>query len=171
MRIDAAGMTLITSYEGCRLTAYWDKTGKTWTIGYGHTATAREGMKISKAQAVTLLYNDIKRFEQCVEENVKSPLNQGQFNALVSFAFNLGCGGFRRSSILEAVNEGRTDEAVRAFGKYTKSGGRQLAGLVKRRKDESKMYASGSVTRRGPDFAGAFQWVFGGSIQQLFSKG
>lgn len=171
MQVDEAGLALITAHEGVRTKAYWDAHGKVWTIGYGHTATAAKGMTISKAQAVDLLRSDIRRFEACVNDAVGRNVTQGQFNALVSLAFNLGCGGFKRSSVLKLVNEGRQDDAMAAFGKYTKAGGRQLAGLVKRRKAESVMFASGVATRPRPNFAGALQWIFGGSVQQLISKG
>ncbi len=171
MKLDDAGLSLIASHEGVRTTAYWDAHGKVWTIGYGHTATARKGMKITKAQAVELLRTDIQRFEECVDAAVNREITQGQFNALVSLAFNLGCGGFKRSSVLALVNEGRMEDAMSAFNSYVKAGGRRLAGLVKRRKAESQMFASGRSTESGRNYAGAFQWIFGGSIQQLFAKG
>lgn len=171
MRLDDAGIALISAHEGVRTKAYWDAHGKVWTIGYGHTATARKGMTITKAQAVELLRSDIRRFEECVDGAVRGDLTQGQFNALVSLAFNLGCGGFKRSSVLALVNEGRMDDAMSAFNNYVKAGGRRLAGLVKRRKAESQMFAAGQSTNPGRDYAGALQWILGGSIQQLFAKG
>lgn len=142
MKISSAGVKLIANYEGLRLKAYWDAHGKLWTIGYGHTATAKEGMKITKEQALNLLARDLERFEKCVEDVINVALTQEQFDALVSFAFNRGCNGFRKSSVVELVNSRRFSEAADVW-KTTAvtAGGKRLAGLVKRRKAESEMFA------------------------------
>ena len=85
MRTSQNGINLIKRFEGCRLTSYKCPSGK-WTIGYGHTNGVKQGQKITKIKAEEYLKNDLKAFENAVEKMVKVPLNQNQFDALVSFA-------------------------------------------------------------------------------------
>lgn len=97
-RIGQAGLALIKQFEGCRLIAYQCSAG-VWTIGYGHTAGVYKGMKITQAQADAFLKQDIAKFEKYINNPSYVPftdkLNQNQFDALVSFAFNLGQGNVK----------------------------------------------------------------------------
>ena len=139
MGLSAGGLNLIKSHEGPRTNAYQDPVG-VWTIGYGHTGTAKPGQQISEAQAEQLLRKDVGWAEDAVRKNVKVPLTQGQFDALVSFTFNLGAGALGRSSLLQKLNAGDYAGAQAEFGKYVHAGGRVLPGLVRRRTEEAQLF-------------------------------
>ena len=125
--------------EGCRLTAYRDEGG-TLTIGYGHTKGVREGDKISKYWAKELLQQDIDEVERQVRE-LKVARTEGQLDALVSFAFNLGIGRLKASSLLEAIRMGGSKaQIVREFKKWVYGGGKKLPGLMKRREWEANRF-------------------------------
>ena len=133
-RIGQAGLALIKQYEGCRLAAYRCAAG-VWTIGYGHTAGVHSGMKITQMQADAYLRQDIAKFEGYVNNPAYVPitakLNQNQFDALVSFAFNLGAGNLRK------LCKGRTAAQIaQAMTQYCKANGKVLAGLRRRRAAE-----------------------------------
>lgn len=140
MRISDKGIALIKSFEGLRLQAYQDSVG-VWTIGYGHTKDVHEGMAINEAEAEQLLRNDLMDFEAGVE-GIIDKATQGQFDALVSFAFNLGIGALRGSTLLRKHNAGDYKGAAGEFLRWNKAGGRVLAGLSRRRAAESAMYLS-----------------------------
>ena len=136
-RIGQAGLALIKQYEGCRLAAYRCAAG-VWTIGYGHTAGVHSGMTITQARADAYL-QDIAKFEGYVNNPAYVPiteqLNQNQFDALVSFAFNLGAGNLRK------LCKGRTAAQIaRAMPSYNKAAGKVLAGLTRRRKAEQALF-------------------------------
>lgn len=139
MALSQNGLNLIKSHEGLRTTAYKDPVG-VWTIGYGHTATAKPGQKITEAQAEQLLRQDVGWAEAAVRKNVKVPLTQGQFDALVSFTFNLGAGALGRSTLLKKLNAGDYAGAQAEFGRFVHAGGRVLPGLVRRRGEEAQMF-------------------------------
>jgi lysozyme len=141
MRLSSDGLRLIKAHEGLRLSAYKCPAG-VWTIGYGHTRTAREGMTINTQQADALLLRDVRTFEQGVAVALTKPATQAQFDALVSFAFNVGLAGLRRSSVLRAHNAGDYQAASRAFSLWNKAGGRELPGLTRRRAEEAALYLS-----------------------------
>lgn len=137
-KIGQAGLALIKQYEGCRLAAYRCAAG-VWTIGYGHTAGVHSGMTITQAQADAYLRQDIAKFEGYVNNPTYVPiteqLNQNQFDALVSFAFNLGAGNLRK------LCKGRTAAQIaRAMPSYNKAAGKVLAGLTRRRKAEQALF-------------------------------
>ena len=137
-RIGQAGLALIKQYEGCRLAAYRCAAG-VWTIGYGHTAGVHSGMTITQAQADAYLQQDIAKFEGYVNNPAYIPiteqLNQNQFDALVSFAFNLGAGNLRK------LCKGRTAAQIAlAMPSYNKAAGKVLAGLTRRRKAEQALF-------------------------------
>jgi len=153
---------LIRRFEGLRLKAYRDAVG-VWTIGYGHTSRAgppkvRPGMRITMAEAEEILRRDVERFAQSVAaalgKDVMQRLNENQFGALVSFAYNVGIGNFRRSSVFRAVRDGRYDDVPRLLMRWTKARvkGRlvQLRGLVRRRRAEGKLFTA-PVALRQPD--------------------
>lgn len=137
-RIGQAGLALIKQYEGCRLAAYRCAAG-VWTIGYGHTAGVHSGMTITQAQADAYLQQDIAKFEGYVNNPAYVPitanLNQNQFDALVSFAFNLGAGNLRK------LCKGRTvAQIAQAMTQYCKANGKVLAGLKRRRAAEQALF-------------------------------
>lgn len=137
-RIGQAGLALIKQYEGCRLAAYRCAAG-VWTIGYGHTAGVHSGMTITQAQADAYLRQDIAKFEGYVNNHAYVPiteqLNQNQFDALVSFAFNLGAGNLRK------LCKGRTAAQIaQAMTQYCKANGKVLAGLRRRRAAEQALF-------------------------------
>ncbi|MEK5055854.1 glycoside hydrolase family protein [Niallia sp. FSL K6-0212] len=142
MKLSNTGLSLIKSFEGVRLTAYKAvQTEKYWTIGYGHYGPdVKQNMKITQAQADAYLKSDVARFEKAVNENVKVPLNQNQFDALVSFTYNCGEGALQRSTLLELLNQGKYEEAADQFDVWIKSGNKVLNGLVKRRAKEKELF-------------------------------
>jgi len=131
----------IMNHEGLRLTAYVCPAG-IWTIGYGHTGTAKPGMVINRRDAERLLRNDILTAENHVKRSVSVPLTQGQFDALVSFVFNIGPTRFRSSTLLRMLNGGQPQAAKNQLHRWIFGDPRKppLPGLVKRRKDEADMW-------------------------------
>jgi lysozyme len=132
---------MIKRHEGLRLRAYLCPAN-VWTIGYGHTSTAKEGMLISEGQAEELLKRDLRDFEIAVIKAVIVPLTQHQFDALVSLTYNIGAGAFTRSTLVKRLNEGDYAGAACEFDRWNKGGGRVLPGLVKRRDEERKLFLS-----------------------------
>lgn len=141
MNYGSAGLALTKQFEGLRLSSYQD-SGGVWTIGYGHTGNVRQGMVISQSEADRLLVRDTLTAVKCVSRTVTVPLSQNQFDALVDFTFNLGCGRLLGSTLLKLVNEGKFDEAVLEFPKWTYVGSRVVAGLVTRRKAEAELFSA-----------------------------
>jgi lysozyme len=147
------GLTLIKSFEGLRLSSYRD-SGGIWTIGYGHTGDVRAGKTISELTALTLLQADVMDCETLLHKIVEVPLNQGQFDALVSFLFNVGPGkpgvksGLRYlksgspSTLLVLLNAGRYQQAAAQFPLWMYAGGQRLPGLLRRRKEEQRLFLS-----------------------------
>ena len=137
-RIGQAGLALIKQFEGCRLIAYQCSAG-VWTIGYGHTAGVYKGMKITQAQADAFLKQDIAKFEKYINNPSYVPftdkLNQNQFDALVSFAFNLGQGNVKKMCTGRTINQ-----IPSAMQQYCKAAGKTLPGLQRRRKAEAALY-------------------------------
>jgi lysozyme len=144
MKTNEAGISLIKSFEGCRLTAY-QCPAKKWTIGYGHTGKVdgkpiTKGMCITKEKAITLLKEDLESFEKLVGKLVKVKLSENQFAALVSFTYNIGAGNLKRSTLLKKLNTEDYLGAAAEFIKWNKAGGIVLAGLTRRRKEEQKLF-------------------------------
>ena len=129
----------IIDFEGCKLTAYKCPAG-VWTIGVGHTKGVKQGQTISEAQAISLLKGDLLPCENYVN-NLGVCKTQGQFDALVDFCCNLGTGALGRSTLLKFIRQGKAEQYIRGeFAKWVKSGGKTLAGLVKRRAWEADRY-------------------------------
>lgn len=141
MKISDKGLKLITDFEGFRGTAYQDVVG-VWTIGYGSTENVAEGQTISKVAAEVRLKSEMTKYEAGVTEACTLPPNQNQFDALCSFAYNVGVGGMRKSSVIKAHNRGDFDAAARAFGLWNKAGGKVYTGLTRRRAAEAVLYLS-----------------------------
>lgn len=141
MTTGTAGVELIKRWEGFRHRPYICPGG-VWTIGYGHTKEARAYTWISKAQGETILRKDLKIYEAHVVDLVKVELNQNQFDALVSFCYNLGGGQLRSSTLLKKLNQGKYDEVANWFGRYVYARRKKLPGLVARREDERRLFLS-----------------------------
>lgn len=141
MKISSKGLDLIKLYEGCRLKAYQD-SGKVWTIGWGHTVGVKQGDVITLAEAEQLLADDIPRYEVGVRPLVKVTLTQGQFDALVSFSFNLGLGALGKSTLLRKLNAGDYIGAAEEFKRWIYDDGVVQRGLVTRRGAERVLFDS-----------------------------
>ncbi len=142
MRISDAGIAIIKSFEGCELEAYQDVVG-IWTIGYGHVSSAIcAGTKWSQAEADFVLRTDVEKFEACVSDVLDVTVTQNQFDAMVCLAFNIGCKAFANSTLLRLVNEGNDGAASTQFTRWNKAGGKEIAGLTRRREAERKLFLS-----------------------------
>ena len=141
MRASKKAYDIIQEFEGCRLDAYQDSVG-VWTIGYGHTKTAKKGMRIDRREANRLLLEDVAHHAKGVDSLLKVDVNQNQFDALVSFAFNLGVGALGKSTLLRKLNNGDTAGAAAEFDRWVYAGGKKLNGLVRRRDAERKLFES-----------------------------
>ena len=136
------GLELTKSFEGLRLNAYQDSAG-VWTIGYGHTgAEVRAGLRITSEEADALLREDIASAVACVNQALRVPVNQHQFDAVVDFCFNAGSGNFLGSTLLRAVNAGDFPAAVAQFGLWVHAAGAVVPGLVRRRAAEAKLFST-----------------------------
>ncbi|MGK7949868.1 MAG: lysozyme [Xenococcaceae cyanobacterium] len=140
-RTSGKGIDLIKRWEGYRSIAYLCPAN-VWTIGYGHTATVKPGMCINQVEAEELLKSDLRRFENAISNLVRVPLTQAQFDALVSFTFNVGVYAFKKSTLLRLVNQGDFLGAAKQFGRWVNANGKKLPGLVKRREEEKKLFLS-----------------------------
>ena len=129
----------IATNEGLRLRAYKCPAG-VWTIGYGHTSGVKPADVITKEQAFEFLKVDLKWAEDEVNKQLPD-INQNQFDALVSFVFNVGVGNLRKSTLLKKAKADPNDKTISLeFAKWNKGGGKVLPGLVRRRKEESDLY-------------------------------
>ena len=137
------GKGIIKEFEGFRATAYLCPAG-VWTVGYGTTRIngkpVKENVKITTQEAEDFLEQDLKRFEDGVNRLVQVEITQNQFDALVSFVYNLGIGSLQKSTLLKKINAGLFDEAAEQFLKWDKAGGKKLAGLTRRRKAERELF-------------------------------
>lgn len=141
------GVALIKDFEGLRLKAYPDPGtgGDPWTIGIGTTVypdgrKVKPGDVITEAQAEDYLRHDLTRFEAAVNRLTGGVTTQGQFDALVSFTYNLGDGALKTSTLLRKHNEGDYAGAQAEFSKWVLAGGQKLTGLVRRRAAEAALY-------------------------------
>jgi lysozyme len=139
MKTSKNGINLIKKYEGCYLKAY-KCPANVWTIGYGRTKGVKQGMKITKAKAEAHLKDDLVTFENAVDKYVKVPINQNQFDALVSFSFNCGTGALKTSTLLRNLNKKDYSGAANEFLRWNKANGKVLNGLTKRRKEERTLF-------------------------------
>lgn len=149
MQTSDEGIALIKGFEGCRLTAYPDPGtgGAPWTIGYGWTLPVdgkpvRPGMTIDQATADRLLKTGLVSYENDVLKIVKVKLTQGQFDALVSFAYNIGSRALSTSTLLKKLNTGDIKGAADEFLRWNKAGGKVLNGLNRRREAERALFLS-----------------------------
>jgi lysozyme len=144
MHISPSGIDLICNFEGKRLTAYDDGVG-VWTIGFG-TTVYPNGIKVMKgdtcteAQAKTYMAHDLKKFEATVNKAVTVQLNQNQFDALVSLAYNIGTNAFSKSTLVKKLNANDIRGAADQFDVWVNAGGKRMQGLVNRRKIEMELF-------------------------------
>lgn len=146
MQTSDKGIALIKEFEGCKLTAYQDSVG-VWTIGYGWTQPVdgtpiRAGMTIKQETAERLLKTGLVSYESDVSRLVKVGLSQGQFDALVSFTYNLGARSLSTSTLLRKLNAGDYAGAADEFLRWNKAGGKVLNGLTRRREAERALFLS-----------------------------
>ena len=140
MNIGNKGLELIKSFEGCRLSSYKCPAG-VWTIGYGHTQGVYEGMVITQEQADNMLREDVKYYADAVDRyNSRFNFNQAEFDSLTSFAYNCGVGSLQ--AVMSCCNT--KQEIAEECKLYNKGGGVVLAGLVRRREEEYKLFMSGA---------------------------
>lgn len=149
MQTSDKGIALIKQFEGCKLTAYPDPGtgGAPWTIGYGWTQPVdgkpvRPGMTIDQATADRLLKTGLVSYENDVSRLVKVKLSQGQFDALVSFTYNIGSRSLSTSTLLSKLNAGDYAGAANEFTRWNKAGGKVLNGLTRRREAERALFLS-----------------------------
>jgi GH24 family phage-related lysozyme (muramidase) len=138
------GIQLICEYEGLKLARYRDAVGL-WTIGYGHLILKEEMntlLKVTTGEAKNLLRKDLRRTEAGVKKFLSVNVTQNQFDALVSFTFNLGVGSLKKSTLLKKLNAGDIQGAALQFKSWNKAGGKVLAGLTRRRDAEMKLFLS-----------------------------
>lgn len=154
MKTSSNGIKLITDFEGyhtelpngsCK--AYLDKLAKppVWTIGWGCTEGVKEGMVWTRKKAEAKLAEELGKHERNVENLVKVRLNQNQFDALVSFSYNVGLSPTRTRTLLSRLNKGDYRGAADAFLLYDKAGGKSYAGLTRRRKAEKALFEKAFV--------------------------
>ena len=146
MQISDAGIRAIQDFEGFSRDRYADSAGLP-TIGYGHLIRPHENIpeRISQAYAAMLLRQDLAVAEACVNRLVKREISQHQYDALVSFTFNLGCGALAKSTLLKRVNAGDEQGAAAEFLTWVYAGGRKIEGLMNRRVAERAMFTGGSL--------------------------
>lgn len=152
MRISAHGIAVAHYFEACKLVAYPDpgsKDGKPWTIGWGHTGPeVVKGLVWTQAQADAAFEKDLLRFEAAVARLVKVPVTQGQYDALVLFAYNVGPGdakrgiqGLETSTLLKMLNAGDYQGAAGQFKRWNKNDGKVMRGLIRRRAAEVALWS------------------------------
>lgn len=138
MQTSPKGIALIKSYESCKLTAYLCPAG-VWTIGWGTTRGIHEGMRITRDEADALFLRDLRQFEATVAKLVRVPLTQGQWDALVSLVYNCGPAPLK-GTLGKVLNQGRYDAVPAQFMRWVRAGGRELPGLVRRRRAETALW-------------------------------
>lgn len=156
MKLSTAGLDLIKEFEGYHekqpdgsAKAYRCPAG-VWTIGWGCTEGVREGQVVTAEQATVMLATEMAKHEAAVERLVTVPLTQGQFDALVSFSYNVGSGALEGSTLLKLLNAGDYAGARGQFGRWTKAAGVELAGLVRRRAREAEVFGGAVQTPTMP---------------------
>ena len=139
MNISQEGISLIKKFEGCELEAYQCAAG-VWTIGYGSTKDVKEGDTLTQKEADNLLLHEMQEYEDYIKELVKVPLKQNQFDALVSWVFNLGPANLKASTMLKFLNAGDYHLIPSQIKRWNKASGKVLEGLIRRREAEALMF-------------------------------
>ena len=149
MRISTVGVDLIKEFEGCKLEAY-QCSADVWTIGYGHTRDVEEGDKITQKVADYFLEYDVAMVETHCKRLITVPLKQHQWDAIVSWCYNLGCGNLRASTLLKKINASEIDKVSEQIVRWDKVNGQSLAGLTRRRLAEAALFDSGKAEKPKP---------------------
>ena len=177
MIINAAGLKLVKAFEGCKLTAYIDPVG-VWTIGYGTTAAAgvgiipKPGMQITEAQAEAYMMKALEKFAAHIRPLISTAINENEWAAFLSLAYNSGPGAFGKSSALWKFNEGDKAGAADAILLWNKGGGKVLDGLKRRRAAERALFMTPvAATHWGVPETPAKQSFIARLIAWLFGKG
>ena len=140
MKISSNGIDLIKHYEGCETEAYLCPAN-VWTIGYGHIKGVKEGDVITEQQAHDMLVEELEEYEGYVNTKVTVDLNQDQFDALVSWVYNLGSGNFTGSTLLKVLNSGDYAGVPEQILRWNKANGQVLEGLSRRRESEAELFS------------------------------
>lgn len=141
--VNQAGVDLIRRFEGCRLDAYPDPGtgGDPWTIGYGATGPGiAPGVAWTQEEAEARLVEDIAQFAGAVDRALTVPVSANEFAAMVSLAFNIGAGAFKKSTLLRLLNDGHFEAAAEQFLRWNRAGGREMPGLTRRRQAERQLF-------------------------------
>lgn len=139
MKISNNGLQLIKHFEGLVLKAYKCPAG-VWTIGYGHTKDVQPGDEWSESNADHMLEVEMEEYEGYIHDSVTAPINQDQFDALVSWVYNLGGGNLNASTMLKVLNAGQYEEVPAQMMRWNKAGGKVLEGLTRRRQAEANLF-------------------------------
>jgi len=140
MNTSQNGIDLIKHFEGCELEAYKCPAG-VWTIGYGHIKGVQEGDVITEQQAHDMLVEELDEYENYINTLVTVPLNQNQYDALVSWVYNLGSSNLNSSTLLKVLNTGNYAEVPEQILRWNKAGGKVLEGLTRRRQEEANLFS------------------------------
>jgi lysozyme len=141
MKTGTKGIDLIKHFEGCELEAYKCAAG-VWTIGYGHIKGVTPESVITQEQAEQMLVEELNEYEGYINNMVTTPLSQNQFDALVSWVYNLGGGNLKASTLLKVVNSGEFDGVPAQIMRWNKAGGKVLEGLTRRRQAEADLFSA-----------------------------
>ena len=139
MKISQEGLSLIKKFEGCELEAYKCAAG-VWTIGYGSTKGVEEGNTITQEEADKLLLDEMEEYEGYINDMVKVDLKQNEFDALVSWVYNLGSSNLSSSTLLQKLNTKEWDDVANQIKRWNKAGGKVLQGLIRRREAEALLF-------------------------------
>lgn len=140
MTYSKSGEALTKQFEGCKLVAYQDVRG-IWTVGFGHTGPeVIEGLTWTQDQADAQLMLDMASAQDCVNAKVTVALTQPEFDSLCDFVYNVGCGNFSASTLLKRLNQGDYQGAAGLFDEWDYAGGKQVAGLLRRREAERQQF-------------------------------
>lgn len=144
-RLSVHSRNTLKRLEGFSEIAYQPVPNDKITIGYGFTEGVKMGDVMTKAEADQRLVRELLPYESAVDSACTNPPNQNEFDAMVLLAYNIGIGGFRKSTVLKAHNANDKQAAARAFGLWNKSGGKVYKGLTRRRAEESALYLAPSI--------------------------
>ena len=139
MNISNTGIDLIKHFEGCETEAYLCPAGVP-TIGYGHIKGVQMGDVITETQAHEMLVEELDEYESYINDLVTVGLNQNQFDAMVSWVYNLGGGNLRASTLLKVLNSGNYAGVPEQIMRWNKAGGKVLEGLTRRRQAEADLF-------------------------------
>ena len=139
MNISQEGLSLIKKFEGCELEAYKCAAG-VWTIGFGSIKGVKQGDTITQEEADNLLLHEMDEYEGYINDAVNVDLNQNQFDALVSWVFNLGPSNLSSSTLLTKINNKDWKDVPNQIKRWNKAGGKVLEGLIRRREAEALLF-------------------------------